>query len=108
METFCDYVAILNRGNLVLEGNVSALIAGRGYRVVTTRLPEQVLASFRRSGAIIAQTRDGIEIQVVTLEESNRVIDEVRAAGGLIESVSASSSSLEDIFIRAMESKEAA
>src|SRR5205085_2532432 len=42
VETFCDYVAILNRGNLVLEGKVSALIAGRGYRVATTRLPEEV------------------------------------------------------------------
>jgi ABC-2 type transport system ATP-binding protein len=108
VEKFCEYVAILNRGNLVLEGKVNALTAGRGYRVDTTRLPEQVLASFRRSGAVIAQTRDGVQIQVITLEESNRVIDEVRAAGGLIESVSASSNSLEDVFIRAMESEKAA
>ncbi len=108
VESFCDHVAILNRGNLVLEGKVSALIAGRGYRVIATQLPEQVLASFRRSGAVIVPMRDAVEIQVVTREESNRVIDEVRAAGGLIESVSTSTSSLEDVFIRATESEKAA
>jgi ABC-2 type transport system ATP-binding protein len=108
VEAFCDYVAILNRGELVLEGKINALTAGRGYRIATTPVPEQVLASFRRSGAVIVQTRDGVEIQVITLEESNEVIDEVRAAGGLIVSVSASSSSLEDVFIRATESEKAA
>ncbi len=107
VESFCEYVAILNRGNLVLEGKISALIAGRGYRVTATEVPEQVLAKFRRAGAVVLPLGDAVEIQVVTREESNRVIDEVRAAGGLIESVSASTSSLEDVFIRATESDEA-
>lgn len=108
VESFCDYVAILNRGNLVLEGKISALIAGRGYRVSATQVPEPVLARFRNSGAAIVPMRDGVEIQVVTRDESNRVIDEVRAAGGFIESVSASTSSLEDVFIRATEAEQAA
>src|SRR5271165_843198 len=32
VETFCDYVAILNRGQLALEGKMSDLLTGRGYR----------------------------------------------------------------------------
>jgi ABC-2 type transport system ATP-binding protein len=108
VESFCEHVAILNRGQLALEGKISALIAGRGYRVATTPLPEQVLWEIRKLGAAIVSIQGGTEIQVVTREEANRVIDEVRAAGGFIESVAASTSSLEDVFIRATEAEKAA
>jgi ABC-2 type transport system ATP-binding protein len=108
VESFCEYVAILNRGELALEGKISALLAGRGYRIATTLLPEEALRAIRALGAAIVPVQEGIEIQVVTREEANRVIDAVRAAGGFIESVAATTSSLEDVFIRATETKRAA
>ncbi len=108
VESFCEYVAILNHGHLVLEGKISSLIAGRGYRMAVTQIPEQALARIRRLGATVVSSTEPIEIQVVTREEANEVIDQVRAAGGLIESVSASTSSLEDVFIRATASEKAA
>ncbi|MBV9405812.1 MAG: ABC transporter ATP-binding protein, partial [Acidobacteriaceae bacterium] len=108
VESFCDYVAILNRGSLVLEGKISNLITGRGYRVVATQVSEAALARIRKFGASIASTREGHAIQVMTRDEANDVIDQVRAAGGFIESVSASTSSLEDVFIRATQSEKAA
>ena len=108
VESFCDYVAILNRGNLALEGKMSALLTGRGYRVTAAQVTEQALTQVRRSGAAIVAGLDGVEIQVTTREEANQVIDTIRAAGGWIESVSASTSSLEDIFIRATQAEKAA
>ena len=108
VESFCEYVAILNRGNLALEGKMSALLTGRGYRVTAAHVQEQVLAQVRRSGAAIVAVPDGVEIQVTTREEANHAIDAIRAAGGWIESVSASTSSLEDIFIRATQTEKAA
>lgn len=108
VESFCDYVAILNRGELVLEGKMSALLAGRGYRVTVTQAPEQVLTKIRKLGAAIVPIEQATEIQVTTREQANEVIDLVRAAGGLIENVSASSSSLEDVFIRATAVEKAA
>jgi ABC-2 type transport system ATP-binding protein len=108
VESFCDYVAILNRGQLALEGKISSLISGRGYRITITQLPEQALLKIRKLGAAIVQTTDGIEVQVVTREQANAAIDEIRAAGGFIESLTASTSSLEDVFIRATESEKAA
>lgn len=108
VESFCDYVAILNRGNLALEGKMSALLTGRGYRVTAAQVTDQALSQVRRSGAVIVAVRDGVEIQVTTREEANQAIDTIRAAGGWIESVSASTSSLEDIFIRATQAEKAA
>lgn len=108
VEAFCEYVAILKSGRLALEGKMSQLLAGRGYRVAVSDAPAQVLDALRASGASVLNGENGIEIQVSNREEANAVIDRVRAAGGLIESVSATSSSLEDVFIRTTEAEKAA
>ena len=83
VETFCDYVAILNKGRLALEGKMSSLLAGRGYRVLAVKAGGEAW-----------------ERQAGTQAEANQMIDEIRAAGGMIESVIPTSSSLEDVFIR--------
>jgi len=108
VESFCEYVAILNRGQMALEGKISSLVMGRGYRITATEMPEEALARLRKSGAVIASAHDGVEIQVATREQANQLIDEVRASGGFIESVSACTSSLEDIFLRATQPEKAA
>jgi ABC-2 type transport system ATP-binding protein len=108
VESFCDYVAILRKGELALEGKMGNLLAGRGYRVTASTMSEQALAEIRRLGAAILPSSGGLEIQVPTREDANLVIDKIRAAGGLIDSVTASYSSLEDVFIHATESGKAA
>jgi len=108
VESFCEYVAILHKGTLALEGKISTLVAGRGYRVTATGLPETVSSQIRSMGAAIAPLADGVEVQVSTREEANRVIDEIRAAGAFIDNVTASTSSLEDVFMRATDVGKAA
>jgi ABC-2 type transport system ATP-binding protein len=108
VEAFCEYVAILRKGELALEGKVSSLVAERGFRVRATGVSDAALADIRRLGGSISPSREEIEVQVITREEANAAIDAIRAAGGMIESVVASSSSLEDVFIRAMETGKAA
>jgi ABC-2 type transport system ATP-binding protein len=83
VETFCDYVAILKKGQVALEGKMSSLLTGRGYRI-----------SARGAGG------EAIERHAGTVEEANQLIDEIRAHNGLIESVIPTTSSLEDVFIR--------
>lgn len=106
VESFCDYIAILRKGELALEGKMDVLLTGRGYRVVASGVPRQALDDI--PGASIIPTQDGIAIQVTNREEANLVIDAVRAAGGFIDSVSASSISLEDVFMRTTESQSVA
>jgi ABC-2 type transport system ATP-binding protein len=108
VESFCEYVAILNRGHLALEGKISSLIAGRGYRIAASNLPAGALDQIRQTGASILPGPTAHEFQVSSREEANELIDQIRAAGGLIESVAASSSSLEDVFIKTTSSERAA
>ena len=99
VETFCDYVAILNRGRLALDGKMSDLLKGRGYRIkalhVTDALRDQLLAV---TGSV-QPTQDGLEVTVATAEQVNEAIDRLRAAGALIQSVIPTSSSLEELFM---------
>lgn len=109
VESFCEYVAILNRGHLALEGKISSLTAGRGYRIAASGLPANALEEIRGlEGVSILPGADQIDFQAGSREEANELIDAIRAAGGLIESVAASSSSLEDIFIETTSSGRAA
>src|SRR5581483_1056366 len=108
VEAFCEYAAIVDKGRLVLEGKISSLTAGRGYRITVSSLPEQVLTNLRKAGAVVVPSSNGLQIQAATCEQSNEFIDIIRSAGGLIESLEASSSSLEDVFIRATQTGKAA
>jgi ABC-2 type transport system ATP-binding protein len=103
VEAFCEYVAILKKGALALEGKISVLLATRGYRVLASGLTDQLFNQIRRDGASISPTEDGVEIRVASREDANLLIDKVRRDGGLIESVATSTSSLEDVFIRTTE-----
>jgi ABC-2 type transport system ATP-binding protein len=108
VESFCEYVAIVHKGQLALEGKVSSLIAGRGYTIEATQVPDAALMQMRSLGAAIVVNGDGLSAQVGSLEEANQLIDTIRAGGGLIESLSNSSSSLEDVFIRTTRGEKAA
>jgi ABC-2 type transport system ATP-binding protein len=108
VEAFCEYVAILRKGELALEGKVSSLIAGLGFRVCASGVPETALAEVKALGASILPSTEGVEVHAATREQANIVIDKIRAAGGLIESVAASNTTLEDVFIRTLETGKAA
>jgi ABC-2 type transport system ATP-binding protein len=108
VESFCEYVAILNRGRLALEGKISSLVAGRGYRVAASGVPDAAVAEIRKLAVSILPGMEAIEFQVGTREDANALIDVIRASGGLIESVAASSTSLEDVFIQTTSSERAA
>ncbi len=108
VESFCEYVAILKKGTLALEGKISSLVAGAGYSIVASSLPEAAVNNFRQSGVAIATHDLGFELQMRTREESNVMIDKIRAAGGMVEAMNASNISLEDVFIRTTEAEKVA
>lgn len=108
VESFCEYVAILRSGQLAVEGKISNLLTGRGYRVTAADVPAQALAEIKQSGASLLSAAEGVAIQVRTREEANAIIDKIRAAGGEIESVAASTSSLEDLFMQTTHPEKAA
>ncbi len=98
VETFCEYVAILKKGELALEGRIRDLVAGRGFRITASNVPPGLLPGNILNGSGHFETLAG------SREEANHAIDKLRAAGASIESLNASSSSLEDIFIQTTKS----
>jgi ABC-2 type transport system ATP-binding protein len=108
VESFCEYVAILRSGQLAIEGKISNLLTGRGYRVTAAHVPEQALTEIKKLSASMLPVAEGVAIQVRTREEANAIIDRIRAAGGEIENVAASTSSLEDLFMQTTRPEKAA
>jgi ABC-2 type transport system ATP-binding protein len=100
VESFCEYVAILKKGQLALEGKISSLVAGTGYSIVASNIPDAAKEALKQRGVAISPHDSGLEFRAATREESNHIIDSIRAAGGFIESMHASNISLEDVFIK--------
>lgn len=108
VESFCDHVAILRKGEVALEGEISALVAGHGYKVAASAIPQAALEQIRSITSSLTPLPDAIEFAAATREQANAIIDRIRQAGGLIESLRATSNSLEDVFIRVTKDEKAA
>ncbi len=108
VESFCDYVAILRRGEVALEGKISSLVGGRGYQVTGSGIGRDLLTELRSLASAVSVTGEAVMLSVATRDEANALIDRLRGAGAMIESVTATSSSLEDVFIRATKGEKVA
>jgi ABC-2 type transport system ATP-binding protein len=100
VEVFCDRVAIIHKGRLALEGRIRDLVAGRGYKLVAVQATDEVCRSISEITASATLENGRLEAQMSNRDELNRVIDILRQSGASIESVTATVSTLEDVFIR--------
>ena len=100
VESFCDEVAIIDKGQLALQGKVRELIAGCGYSLTARQVPEDMRSVLSPFCAVVELSDGGLRAQLVSIEALNQVIDLIRQGGGLIENVQSSVTTLEDIFIR--------
>ncbi len=105
VESFCDEVAIIHKGKLALQGRICDLVTGRGYRLVAHQGTDELAR--RLSSLTISLVLEGsvLRAQLPTQETLNLAIDILRGAGAFIESVNATVSSLEDVFIQTTEAK---
>jgi ABC-2 type transport system ATP-binding protein len=104
VELFCREVAILHRGKVALVGKVKELTAGKGYRLTASGVAEK-LESELREKAMAAASRDGLlEFQFADRELLNQAIDALRAGGADIESIAPTTSTLEEVFFRTVQS----
>ena len=95
VEAFCRDVAILHRGRVALSGRVKDLTATKGFRIVARGVPEALQTEL---GGV--KEGEAVTVRVPSLEEANAAVDKVRGAGGLIESLVQTSSTLEEVFVR--------
>lgn len=108
VEQVADQVAILARGQVIESGTVAALTRrGRRYEVRTEGpVPPAVRETLERDGLVVQG--DCISVQADNAAPVQPVIDLLRAAGVAIREIREARLSLEDIFLQAVEGKEAA
>jgi ABC-2 type transport system ATP-binding protein len=100
VESFCDEVAIINKGRLALQGRVRELVAGGGYKLTVDAVPEHLVDRLRALASGIISEQGMMVVHVADRNKLNEIIDEIRKAGAQIESVAPVVSTLEDVFIR--------
>jgi ABC-2 type transport system ATP-binding protein len=102
VESMCDQVAILKRGQLAVEGRVKDLTAGKGYRLIAVHVPEAV--ALKLEAKTFFAMKDGLaEFRFATREAANAAMDTLRAEKCEIEAVAPTTSTLEDVFVKAVE-----
>lgn len=104
VEMICDRVAILNKGDLIKEGNVDDLTrVGDVYEIETVdvlsnELKQKILSIDQKAG--IGNTEIHAEIHINKL---NEIIDILRNSGIMIKTVRQKQSSLEEYFINVIQ-----
>jgi ABC-2 type transport system ATP-binding protein len=102
VETVCDRVAILNRGELVAVGRIAELLAGSREMELTVHGANGALARHIASipGAAIHHGTDATVIVVPEQRYVYPVIDVVRETGGQILALGPKRERLEDVFVK--------
>jgi ABC-2 type transport system ATP-binding protein len=106
VELFCREVAILRKGKVALQGEVKTLTSGKGYRLTAAAVPEQLRDELSaRAGGV--EARNGVvDFQFADREQANSAVDLLRSNRCEIEALIPTTSTLEDVFVKAVEGKE--
>jgi ABC-2 type transport system ATP-binding protein len=103
VELFCRQVAILRQGQVALVGSVKDLTAGSGYKLTAAGASERLIDELRAKAAATAVQDGSAEFLFATRELANAAIDALRAEQCTIESLTLSSSTLEEVFVRTVD-----
>jgi ABC-2 type transport system ATP-binding protein len=109
VETVCDRIAILNRGELVAVGRIGELLATSREMELTIHGANGSLGPGIEAipGATIRHGTDTTVVVVPDQRFVDPVIDLVRSTGGRIVSLGAKRERLEDVFVKLVERQEA-
>jgi ABC-2 type transport system ATP-binding protein len=100
VELFCREVAILDKGKVALSGKMHDLTAGKGYRLTVAEAPEGLVEQLRAKATSMASRNGFVDFQFATRQSANEAVDLLRAEHCEIESLAATTSTLEEIFVR--------
>jgi ABC-2 type transport system ATP-binding protein len=101
VEQVCDRVAILNRGEVVREGDVATLTRQRGLFVVGLAPGQQFPADeVRQLGYAVTANGTVWEVEVEDGQSIDPVVDLLRARGLSLRHLTEKRESLEDLFLK--------
>jgi len=103
VELFCRDVAILHKGRLALSGPDKELTSSKGYRLTAASVPERLRETLQARAASVSGQNGSLNFQFATLEQANEALDLLRAERCPIHALAATTSTLEDVFVRTIE-----
>jgi ABC-2 type transport system ATP-binding protein len=103
VELFCQEVAILRKGKLVLTGRVEELTKGKGYRLTAAGVPDEVREQLLPKASSMAARNGFLDFQFPDRDQTNSAIDLLRARNCAIESIVATTNTLEEVFVKAVD-----
>jgi ABC-2 type transport system ATP-binding protein len=105
VEVFCSEVAIIQKGRVALSGTVEELTSGSGYHVESEHVPELLETELRSKARSVVANNGSLQLLFATREQANQAIDLLRANRCEVESMGRTRSTLEDVFMRTVESR---
>jgi ABC-2 type transport system ATP-binding protein len=107
IELTCDRVAVLRRGKVAAEGRIADLTAqGSQYRMTASPVDDALLSAFRESGASVERVNGHLVLGTRDLAHVNALVDALRARGGMLAELSPVRSTLEDVFVDLVRTRE--
>jgi ABC-2 type transport system ATP-binding protein len=100
IELMCDRVAALRRGKIAAFGSIAELTKQESrYRFVASAGSSELDEVLAIHATAVERQNGHYLVSVPGVPELNRVIDEVRASGAMLEEVTPIRSTLEDVFV---------
>ncbi len=102
VEVFCEEVAILRKGRLVLTGRVDELTKGKGYRLTAIEVPDLLRDELGKISTLTTTRNGFVDFTFPDREQVNVAVDILRAGRCAIESIVPTTNTLEEVFVKAV------
>jgi ABC-2 type transport system ATP-binding protein len=103
VETFCQQVAIIDKGKVALSGTMHDLTAGKGYRLTVAQTPDALVEELRARATSMSSRNGLMDFQFATRPLVNEAVDLLRAQHCEIEALTPTTSTLEEVFVRTVQ-----
>ena len=108
IETLCDRVGIMRKGQLVTIGKLDDLLkTGETVRITTEKLPAEAVKEIEALGGVVTGSPTIFEIDLPTPERQYDVMAVLQKSNCPLRSVAAGKASLEDLFFDIMKGEQA-
>ncbi len=108
VEQICDRVVIIDRGKLIRTGRLNEMLgSGTAVEIVVDSLSSEMEIAARQRGAAIQRTAQGIKV-TTDLARKREIVEALWAGGCDVVSLNPVRSTLEEVFLKTVDGKEAA
>lgn len=107
VELICDRVAIINKGIIARQGRLTDLLRGGRIEVSVEGVEPKLLQDLEMADAHVRTIPNGLLFDMPEDNDTNAVIDRIRASKGRIVSIVPRKKRLEDLFVETVTDKPA-